>query len=135
ADAEAAGLRPCLRCRPDDVSRDEAAVAQAIAMLREAEENVPLEVLAAATGYSPAHFQRLFKRAVGLSPAAFARALRIERAADALSAGGGVTDAVYEAGFAAPSRFYEAANDRFGMAPSAWRDGGRGTTIHWAVVK
>jgi AraC family transcriptional regulator of adaptative response/methylated-DNA-[protein]-cysteine methyltransferase len=134
ADAEAAGLRPCLRCRPDDVSRDEAAVVQAIGMLRDAEENVPLDRLAASAGYSPAHFQRVFKRAVGLSPAAFARALRIERAADALSAGGRVTDAVYDAGFGAPSRFYEAANDRLGMMPSAWRDGGRGMTIHWAVV-
>ncbi len=134
ADAEAAGLRACLRCRPDAVARDEAAVAQAIAMLREAQEAVSLETLAAATGYSPTHFQRLFKRAVGLSPAAFARALRIERAADALSASGRVTDAVYDAGFGAPSRFYEAAEGRLGMAPSAWRDGGRGVTIRWAVV-
>lgn len=134
ADAEAAGLRPCLRCRPDAVARDEAAVSQGIAMLREAQEPVPLERLAAATGYSAAHFQRLFKRAVGLSPAAFARALRIERAADALSAGERVTDAVYEAGYGAPSRFYEASEGRLGMSPSAWRDGGRGATIRWAVV-
>mgnify|MGYP003445274567 FL=1 len=42
ADAEAAGLRACLRCRPDAVARDEAAVAEAIAMLRDAEELVPL---------------------------------------------------------------------------------------------
>lgn len=134
ADAEAAGLRACLRCRPDDVARDEAAVAQALVMLRDSDDAVPLERLAAATGYSPAHFQRLFKRAVGLSPAAFARALRIERAADALSAGQRVTDAVYDAGFGAPSRFYEAAGERLGMMPSAWRDGGRGATIHWTVV-
>ena len=134
ADAEAAGLRACLRCRPDEVARDEAAVAQALEMLREAGEVVSLERLAAVTGYSPAHFQRLFKRAVGLSPAAFARALRIERAADALSGGGRVTDAVYDSGFGAPSRFYAAACGRLGMAPSAWRDGGRGVTIHWVVV-
>ncbi|MCW1427946.1 bifunctional transcriptional activator/DNA repair enzyme AdaA [Novosphingobium sp. JCM 18896] len=134
ADAEAAGLRACLRCRPDDVSRDELAVTQAIQMLRDADEAVPLEVLAAAAGYSTAHFQRLFKRAVGLSPAAFARALRIERAADALTAGESVTQAVYEAGFGAPSRFYEASQARMGMTPSAWRDGGRGVIIHWAVV-
>ena len=95
---------------------------------------MPLEKLAAVTGYSPAHFQRLFKRAVGLSPAAFARALRMERAADALSGGGRVTDAVYDAGFAAPSRFYAASAGRLGMTPSAWRNGGRGVTIRWAVV-
>lgn len=134
SDAEAAGLRPCLRCRPEAVSRDEAAVMEAIAVLRDAEASVPLEHLAAVTGYSPAHFQRLFKRAVGLSPAAFHRALRMERAAEALSSGGRVTDAVYEAGFGAPSRFYEASGERLGMAPSAWANGGRGVTIHWAVV-
>ena len=134
ADAEAAGLRACLRCRPDAVARDEAAVTRGIAMLRDAAQAVPLERLGLATGYSPAHFQRLFKRAVGLSPAAFARALRIDRAADALSAGERVTDAIYDAGFSAPSRFYAASEGRLGMTPSAWRDGGRGATIRWAVV-
>lgn len=135
ADAEAAGLRACLRCRPDAVARDEAAVAEAIRVLRDADEPVPLERLAAIAGYSPAHFQRLFKRAVGLSPAAFARALRLERATEALSQGESVTGAVYEGGFGAPSRFYEAAEGRLGMAPSAWRDGGRGAVIRWAVVE
>ena len=134
AEAEAAGLRACLRCRPDDVGRDEAAGAQAIALLRKSDEPVSLDALASATGYSPTHFQRLFKRAVGLSPAAYARALRRERAAEALSGGGRVTDAVYDAGFGAPSRFYEANEGRMGMTPSAWRDGGRGVTIRWAVV-
>lgn len=134
ADAEAAGLRACLRCCPDAIARDEAAVAEAIAMLRDAEGPVPLEKLAAVTGYSPAHFQRLFKRAVGLSPAAFARALRMERVTDALSGGARVTDAVYDAGFAAPSRFYAASEGRLGMTPSAWAGGGRGAVIHWAVA-
>lgn len=134
AEAEAAGLRPCKRCRPDSVARDDAAVLQAIELLREAGQPIPLSVLGEATGYSPAHFQRLFKRAVGLSPGDFARALRVERAADALTAGERVTDAVYEAGFGAPSRFYAASAGRLGMAPSAWRDGGRGVTINWAVV-
>ncbi|MDE8654104.1 bifunctional DNA-binding transcriptional regulator/O6-methylguanine-DNA methyltransferase Ada [Novosphingobium album (ex Liu et al. 2023)] len=133
-EARAAGLRPCMRCRPDDIARDEAALARAIALIRASEEAIPLDVLAGAAGYSPAHFQRLFKRAVGLSPAGYARALRVERAGAALSAGASVTEAVYAAGFGAPSRFYEASEGRMGMAPSAWRDGGRGVTIRWAVV-
>lgn len=134
AEAEAAGLRACLRCRPDAAARDEAAVMRAITFLRQADGAVSLAQLAVLTGYSSAHFQRLFKRAVGLSPAAFARALRLERAADALSAGERVTDAVYDAGFSAPSRFYAASEGRLGMAPSAWRDGGRGVVIRWALV-
>jgi AraC family transcriptional regulator, regulatory protein of adaptative response / methylated-DNA-[protein]-cysteine methyltransferase len=133
-DAVAAGLRACMRCRPDDVSRDEQAVADALRMIRDSETVLTLDVLAQAAGYSPAHFQRLFKRAVGLSPGEYARALRIERAGDALSNGSSVTEAVYAAGFGAPSRFYEASEGRLGMAPSAWRDGGKGVTIRWAVV-
>jgi AraC family transcriptional regulator of adaptative response/methylated-DNA-[protein]-cysteine methyltransferase len=132
-DAEAAGLRPCLRCRPEAQARDEAAVAEALRLLRESAEAPPLERLAAAVGYSPTHFQKVFKRAVGLSPAAYVRALRIERAADALSAGETVTGAIYDAGYSGPSRFYE-ASERLGMSPSAWAAGGRGVTIRWAVV-
>jgi AraC family transcriptional regulator, regulatory protein of adaptative response / methylated-DNA-[protein]-cysteine methyltransferase len=135
AAARAAGYRPCKRCRPDEVPREEEAVARVVAMLREAEGPVPLAELARETSYSPTHLQRVFKRAVGLSPAAFARALRLDRASEALSAGRSVTEAVYEAGFGAPSRFYEASEGRLGMAPSAWADGGRGVTISWAVVE
>ncbi|MDE2596931.1 MAG: bifunctional DNA-binding transcriptional regulator/O6-methylguanine-DNA methyltransferase Ada [Sphingomonadales bacterium] len=134
AAARAAGLRACLRCSPDDFSRDERAVLDAIAAIKAAGQPLALGGLAADNGYSPAHFQRLFKRATGLSPAAYARALRLERAADALSGGGRVTDAVYDAGFAAPSRFYESTEGRLGMTPSAWRDGGRGVRVRWAVV-
>ncbi len=133
AAAEQAGLRACLRCRPGDVSRDEAAVAQALELLR-SDAGATLDQLAAATGYSPTHFQRVFKRAIGLSPAAYARALKMERAGEALSGGASVTEAVYAAGYGAPSRFYVASDKRLGMTPSAWRDGGAGVTIRWAVV-
>ena len=132
AEARASGLRPCLRCRPDDVARDEAAVRQAIAAIRGAEAAPSLSELAAAAGYSPSHFQRLFTRMAGMSPAAYARALRRERAADALGHADRVTDAIYDAGYSGPSRFY--ADARGGLAPSAWRSGGRGVTIGWAVV-
>ena len=134
AQARAAGLRACKRCLPDDVARDEAAVAAAIEAIRQG-EGANLAVLAALTGYSPAHFQRLFKRATGLSPAAYGRALREERVRDALAGAERVTDAIYDAGYAAPSRFYAAMEERMGMTPSAWRKGGAGVTIRWAVAE
>ena len=134
AAARAAGLRPCKRCLPDDVSRDERAVLAAIAAIKAAEQPLALAALAAETGYSPSHFQRVFTRHTGLSPAAYARALMAERAAQALSGEERVTDAIYAAGYSAPSRFYEANRGRLGMAPSAWVGGGKGVTIHWAVV-
>lgn len=135
AEARAAGLRPCKRCRPDEVARDEAAVLAAIDEIKASEGNPQLAELAEAVGYSPSHFQRVFTRATGLSPAAYARALREERAREALSSGGSVTGAIYEAGFEAPSRFYDSMEGKLGMAPSAWARGGEGVTINWAVVE
>ena len=90
AEARAAGLRPCKRCLPDDVARDEAAVLAAIDEIKSSEGLPQLAELAEAVGYSPSHFQRVFTRATGLSPAAYARALREERAREALSGGGSV---------------------------------------------
>lgn len=132
--AREAGLRPCKRCLPDDVSRDERAVLSAIAAIKASEEPLALAGLAADAGYSVSHFQRLFTRMTGLSPAAYSRALRLERAQAALSEGGRVTDAIYDAGYNAPSRFYAESGGRLGMTPSAWKNGGRGVTIRWAVV-
>lgn len=134
AAARLAGLRACKRCMPDDVARDEAAVLAAINVIRSTEEPLALADLACRTGYSPSHFQRVFKRHTGLSPAAYARALRAERGRAALAGARRVTDAIYDAGYSAPSRFYAEQHGRLGMAPSAWRNGGRGTTIHWAVT-
>ncbi len=132
--ARGAGLRPCKRCLPDDVSRDERAVLAAIQAIKAAEQPLALAALAEETGYSPSHFQRVFTRHTGLSPAAYARALMAERAANALSHEGRVTDAIYAAGYSGPSRFYEANQGRLGMTPSAWANGGKGATIHWAVA-
>ena len=134
AAAQAAGLRACKRCLPDDVARDEAAVLAAIAEIRSAAGLPTLDELAQVAGYSPTHFQRVFKRAVGLSPAAYARALREERARDALSEGASVTEAIYAAGYEAPSRFYDDMKGN-GMTPSAWNKGGAGATIRYAVVE
>ena len=131
--ASATGLRPCKRCLPDDVARDERAIAKAIRLLRE-EDALGLEALAEAVGYAPHHFHRLFKRVTGLTPAQFARGQRAERAQQALTSGGRVTDAIYDAGYSGPSRFYAAADQHLGMTPSAWRKGGEGTVIRWAVT-
>ncbi|WP_179504453.1 MULTISPECIES: methylated-DNA--[protein]-cysteine S-methyltransferase [unclassified Sphingomonas] len=133
AAARDAGLRACLRCRPDDLARDAQAVATAIAAIKDAEDAPRLEQLAAQAGYSPAHFQKLFTRHTGLSPAAYARALRQRRMGEALSEADSVTEAIHAAGYGAPSRFY-AESERLGMAPSAWRNGGAGVTIRWAQV-
>lgn len=138
ANGEAArreGLRACRRCLPDDTARDEAAIKKAVAAIRRQEGRVTLEELAVLTGYSPTHFQRVFVRQTGLSPAVYSRALREERAREALSGADRVADAIYDAGFEAPSRFYEGLEGKLGMSASAWKNGGAGVSIHWSVVE
>jgi len=132
--AAAAGYRPCLRCRPDEVARDRGAVARAIELIEQAEEAPKLDELASAVGYAPHHFQRLFTREMGVSPAAYARGIRASRAQSNLNRDKTVTEAIYDSGYAAPSRFYADAKDRMGMTPSVWRDGGRGETIRYAML-
>jgi len=137
ADAKAArdaGYRACLRCKPDEVGRDREAVARAVKLIEQAEETPKLDDLAAAVGYAPHHFQRLFTRETGVSPAAYARGLRAGRAQQNLRKDRSVTEAIYDSGYSAPSRFYADAKDRMGMTPSAWRDGGRGETIRYAQL-
>ena len=135
--AEAAGLRACLRCLPNDVARDEAAVKTVIDAIRMAETAPTLNELGQLTSYSPTHLQRIFKRETGLSPAAYARALRTERVKDALDGGASVTEAIYDAGYGSASRFYEEQKmgQKMGMKPGVWKNGGAGVTVHWAIVE
>jgi AraC family transcriptional regulator of adaptative response/methylated-DNA-[protein]-cysteine methyltransferase len=134
-EAAAAALRPCLRCKPDEVARDTAALAKALRLIDAAETPRPLEALAEAVGYSPFHFHRIFKRATGVTPAAYARGKRARSMTESLTSNGRVTDAIYDAGYSGPGRFYADAKDRLGMTPTRWRDGGRGETIRWATAE
>ena len=78
--ARSAGYRPCMRCKPDEVGRDREAVAKAVRLIEQAEEPPLLADLANAVGYAEHHFQRIFTRDMGVSPAAYARAIRARRA-------------------------------------------------------
>lgn len=135
AEARDTGLRACLRCKPDEVTREAEALSRIFRLLEEAEAPPSLGELAGAAGYSPHHFHRLFKRATGLTPAEYARGKRARNMTDSLTNNGRVTDAIYDAGYSGPGRFYADAKGRLGMTPSAWRDGGRGETIRWATAE
>ncbi|GEP03379.1 bifunctional DNA-binding transcriptional regulator/O6-methylguanine-DNA methyltransferase Ada [Methylobacterium oxalidis] len=135
--AEAAGFRPCRRCRPNEPSRRERRaeiVARACRTIETAETVPALADLARSAGLSAFHFHRVFKEVAGVTPAAYADARRAARAASELQRGSSVTEAVYEAGFNAPSRFYASAGARLGMAPRAYRDGGAGAAIRYAAT-
>jgi AraC family transcriptional regulator, regulatory protein of adaptative response / methylated-DNA-[protein]-cysteine methyltransferase len=133
-EARTAGYRACLRCTPDAVGRDRAAVAAALSLIEQSEDGLSLEAIANAVGYAPHYFHRLFKRDTGVTPAAYARSLRAKRATTALACNTTVTEAIYAAGYSGPSRFYAGTKEHLGMTPSAWKNGGAGVTIRWAVV-
>ncbi len=133
-EARATGLRACKRCRPDEAAPGSVAVARACREIEAAETAPGLEALAEVAGLSPFHFHRMFKAETGVTPAQYAAAVRDRRAKAALSEGASVTEAVYDAGYGSASRFYDGAGERFGMAPKAWRAGGKGEAIRLAVA-
>lgn len=136
ADAEAAGFRPCKRCKPDGApagAQPAAKVAQACRMIESSEEEPSLAVLARAAGYSPHHFHRVFKSIVGVTPKAYARAHRIARLRANLPESRSVTSAIYESGYGSSGRFYETSSEVLGMSPATFRDGGAHAVIRYAV--
>jgi len=134
--AEAAGFRACKRCRPGQPSlaaQHSARIAQACRMIEAADTPPPLAALAAAAGLSPYHFHRLFKAALGVTPKAYASALRNKRVREGLPQTTTVTEALYDAGFNSSGRFYATATEALGMSPRTYRDGGDGTEIRYAT--
>ncbi len=139
--ARLAGFRACKRCDPDATTPSDPHVqtARRVCALIEAAlddglEGTPgLSALGAATGVSPHHLQKSFKRVMGVSPQAYADALRLARLKDRLKAGEDVTGAVYEAGYGASSRVYERAPGELGMTPATYAKGGAGAEMAFTV--
>ncbi len=133
AAAQAAGFRPCKRCRPTETARDIAALtALARHIEAHADETLTAADLAARAGLTPAVLNRAFRAAFGVSPKAFQDAARLGRLKTLLRSGDGVAGAIFEAGYGSTSRVYGAAAGRIGMTPSAYRSGGAGETIAYA---
>ncbi len=136
AAAEAAGFRPCRRCRPTEsalAERQAAAVAKACRLIERSDELPSLAALAQAAGMSRFHFHRVFKSVTGVTPKAYADAHRANRVRDALGHSGSVTAAIYDAGFNSSGRFYAASSEMLGMTPRDFRAGGSGAAIRFAV--
>lgn len=109
-------------------------VAQSIAQRSCDGDGVSLATLAAQVRLSPYYLQRSFKAALGLTPRQYAAACRLVRLKAELRSGRSVTDAVYAAGFGAPSRVYEGLAASLGMTPGQYRHGGLGLVIWYAAL-
>lgn len=135
-EAEAAGFRPCSRCRPDQPSlpdRHARAVAEACRLIETSETEPRLDELAKAAGLSRFHFHRIFKTTVGVTPKAYAVAHRQKRVRETLGRSQTVTDAIFEAGYNSSGRFYASSGAVLGMTPATFRDGGARLDMRFAV--
>jgi AraC family transcriptional regulator of adaptative response/methylated-DNA-[protein]-cysteine methyltransferase len=110
-----------------------AAVERACRIIESSQAAPKLAALAKSVGMSSFHFHRVFTKAVGLTPKAYADARRAERMRAALSRRGSVTEAMYASGYNSSSRFYEKSVAMLGMRPARFRKGGAGATIRFAV--
>lgn len=135
-DAERAGYRPCRRCQPGQASHAEQQVQwveRACRLIETAESMPSLDELASRVGLSRFHFHRVFKAVTGLTPKAYADAVRAERVRAELGRGRSVTEALYEAGFNSNGRFYAQSQAALGMTPTRYRRGGCDAEIRFAV--
>jgi AraC family transcriptional regulator of adaptative response/methylated-DNA-[protein]-cysteine methyltransferase len=136
-DAEKAGFRPCLRCRPDQAARNgrfELTVDVCRYLEAHAEEPVRLATLGRELGFSPFHIQRTFRALLGVTPRQWAEQRKLERFKERVRGGGSVTEALYEAGYGSSSRLYEQGSSRLGMTPAAYGKGGAGLAIEYTVA-
>src|SRR5438445_9817918 len=135
--AERSGFRACKRCEPREATPSaRAQLIQNICRYIEAnlDEKLTLESLSREASLSPFHFQRTFKRILGISPRQYIEARRLEKVRRSLRRGETVTDALYGAGFTSRGRLYEKSPAQLGVNPGTFRRGGEGLSIHYTII-
>lgn len=134
--ASQAGFRPCRRCKPEQppLAVQHAGRIAGLCRLIEAAETPPsLAWLAKQAGMSPHHLHRVFKAVTGVTPHAYAQALRAARVREALGQHARVSDALYQAGYQSSGHFYQTSSQLLGMTPSRYQAGGVAEQLRFAV--
>jgi AraC family transcriptional regulator of adaptative response / DNA-3-methyladenine glycosylase II len=131
AEAEAAGFRPCLRCRPELapglslIDSPQALGAAAAALIDEAVHAgraLPMAAVAARLGVTDRHLRRLFSQAMGVSPKAYLDTRRLLLAKQLLTDTRlPMADVAQAAGYASLRRFHATFLSHYRLNPSALR--------------
>ena len=135
--AEKAGFRACLRCRPRAFTANpEVDLMKEICRYIEQhlDESITLKQLGKAFRQSPFHLQRRFKGALGITPREYADSCRLRLLKRNLQAGDNVTRAMYDAGYGSSSRLYEKTASQLGMTPDKYRRGAIAATVRYAFA-
>jgi AraC family transcriptional regulator of adaptative response/methylated-DNA-[protein]-cysteine methyltransferase len=135
--AEKAGYRACLRCRPKATGGNGTAE-MVKAMCRYIEQHLdePLTLTRLGSEFhqSPFHLQRTFKSVLGITPRAYADSCRMNQLKDNLRAGHSVTRSMYDAGYSSSSRLYERTASQLGMTPDKYRRGAIAAPIRYTFA-
>ena len=135
--AEQAGYRACLRCRPKAVDGNpQSALVRAMCRYIEQhiEDRLTLSLLAKEFRRSSFHLQRTFKSVLGVSPKAYIDACRLRQVKQNLQAGLSVTTALYAAGYGSSSRLYERTASQLGMTPEKYRRGAVAAVVRYTIA-
>ena len=135
--AEQAGYRACLRCRPKSFhGNTESDGVKAICRFIEQHLDEPLTLgrLGKEFHQSPFHLQRRFKAVLGITPREYADSCRLRMFKRNLQAGDTVTRAMYDAGYGSSSRLYERTASQLGMTPDKYRRGAIAAAIRYTCA-
>ncbi len=147
--AEAAGFRPCMRCRPElapGLSLVDSSQALAEHAARQIDSAVQhgqdlyIPAVAARLGVTDRHLRRVFQAAHGVTPLDYLSTRRLLLAKQLLTDTAlPVTEIAHASGFASLRRFNAAFQTRYRMSPTALRrerdDGDVGATRHGIVLR
>jgi AraC family transcriptional regulator of adaptative response / DNA-3-methyladenine glycosylase II len=129
AAAEAAGFRPCLRCRPETAPFSPAwkgsrtTVDRALRLIHQgALDSDGVDTLAIRLGVGARHLSRLFQKHLGASPIQVARTTRVQRAKRLLDETGlPIAEIAMRAGFGSLRRFNTVFAEVYRRPPSEIR--------------
>ena len=104
---------------------------RAIDLIDSADETLTLDGLAAHMDMSPAHFQRIFSRWVGVSPKRYQQYLTLGHAKALLEERFTTLEAAHAAGLSGTGRLHDLFLRWEAMSPGDYAKGGAGLTIFW----
>jgi AraC family transcriptional regulator of adaptative response/methylated-DNA-[protein]-cysteine methyltransferase len=111
-----------------------AEIARAIAyMVERYQEQPSLETMAADAGFSPFHFQRIFKRWAGISPKRFLQYVTLAHAKQLLAGDASVLGAALDTGLSGPSRLHDLFVSCEAMTPGEFKALGEHLVIRWGL--
>lgn len=134
--ARQAGFRPCARCKPEEaLSTRQLRLVESVCKYatENSIEKMDLQRLGSELGVSPFHLQRTFKKVTGLTPREYIEALRLDKLKMSLRSGNSIRKSTYRAGYKTTGWLYFRPNEKLGMSPSNYKNGGAGVSIYYAI--